>query len=716
MKVNPASIEKSKRALESFRLLTFENGLESKNDLWGDKYHALMALDDVEGFLKSRHWLVKRWEVFDLKKRVLFLSLIAIGQEHLLQSDPQQIVDGPKKEQAFLACLEHVETFYADIGGVIGYHCKVLELLCHPNSLRSDRFLKPPKFDCAEDRLKTEEAVNTALQMWAATALIIPAGGAGDRLNLMSSNKVPLPAAFLTLNGKSLLEGIIRDLQGCEYAAFKISGKRVLTPVAIMTSMEKDNHEQILQYLQKRNWFERPKESFKLFCQPSVPMISETGEWIAHNPWVLWTKPGGHGVMWRLAHCLGVFDWLRQKGCQKAIVRQINNCLAGSDNGLLALAGFGWLLKKPLGFVCCSRLPNMAEGVNAVVEKSVRGKFQYTLENIEYNELPSIFQKESGDSGFFSNVNLLFIDLNSIQSLSVRYPLPGLTINFKASVKSVKDGQEIRAGRLESTMQNISHHLITSFDQKLEQISANHLSAFAIFCERNKVLSAAKRSLSSTSSAETPQMAYRDLQSNYFDLLKKCQFSFPHSENSGALSPLIVSLHPALGPTWDLMIQKLRGGMISAGSELQLEIAEFDCEQLELEGSLRVFSLPGEIERKKNSTSLSNSNLEGRCTLRNVAVKNGGLVDKTRDDDWSGLTGSENSWQIYLNGMSEFEACDVVFRGPRKIEVPEGYKMVARQMKDDIHFEVTPLFKSWSWNCFFHHGICQLKRETIDLI
>ena len=41
----------------------------------------------------------------------------------------------------------------------------------------------------------------------------------------------------------------------------------------------------------------------------------------------------GHGVLWRLAQRSEIFDWLYQRGCQKAIVRQINNCLAGSVHG-----------------------------------------------------------------------------------------------------------------------------------------------------------------------------------------------------------------------------------------------------------------------------------------------------------------------------------------------------------------------------------------------
>ena len=66
-------------------------------------------------------------------------------------------------------------------------------------------------------------------------------GGAGDRLRLLDEKTgKPLPAAMLKFCGRTLLEGLLRDLQAREYSFYKLTGKRVITPVALMTSHEKE--------------------------------------------------------------------------------------------------------------------------------------------------------------------------------------------------------------------------------------------------------------------------------------------------------------------------------------------------------------------------------------------------------------------------------------------------------------------------------------------
>ena len=131
--------------------------------------------------------------------------------------------------------------------------------------------------------------------------------------------------------------------------------------------------------------------------------------------------------------------------------------MAGNDIGLLALAGLGWQLGKPLGFASCARKAGTAEGVNALLMRKGPESlgFTYAIENIEYTELPSDFEARAKNEPFSANVNLLFVDLQTMKKLSLEKPLPGLTINFKARVKYMKNGQLVEegAGRLESTMQ-----------------------------------------------------------------------------------------------------------------------------------------------------------------------------------------------------------------------------------------------------------------------
>lgn len=58
--------------------------------------------------------------------------------------------------------------------------------------------------------------------------------------------------------------------------------------------------------------------------QPLVPVVAaDDGRWLMHEPLQCILKPGGHGVIWKLAHDEKVFDWFRERGRKAAIVRQI---------------------------------------------------------------------------------------------------------------------------------------------------------------------------------------------------------------------------------------------------------------------------------------------------------------------------------------------------------------------------------------------------------
>ena len=55
-----------------------------------------------------------------------------------------------------------------------------------------------------------------------------------------------------------------------------------------------------------------------------IPAVAaEDGCWLISEPLAPILKPGGHGVIWKLAFDKGVFDWFYKKGCKSAIVRQI---------------------------------------------------------------------------------------------------------------------------------------------------------------------------------------------------------------------------------------------------------------------------------------------------------------------------------------------------------------------------------------------------------
>ncbi|KAG6418471.1 hypothetical protein SASPL_120675 [Salvia splendens] len=303
-----------------------------------DKLRVIDSDSRVKSFLKS--WRI-RFAGVSLSDRELFLlkCVAAAGQEHVLADFESGEIQmgmtslksalyglaemienwdgdggvgsqrvGQEKRAALrslLKMLGEVEHFYDCIGGIIGYQISVLELLAqstqeghttHWNgqtamSLRRQFVeIHPPSvLDLSENTEYASQAAFWGIEGLPDLGEIYPLGGSADRLGLVDPETGEcLPAAMLPYCGRTLLEGLIRDLQ------------------------------------------------------PLVPTIAaEDGHWIVKRPLEPVCKPGGHGVIWKLAHDKGVFKWFRSHARKGVTVRQISNVVAATDVTLLALAGIG---------------------------------------------------------------------------------------------------------------------------------------------------------------------------------------------------------------------------------------------------------------------------------------------------------------------------------------------------------------------------------------
>jgi hypothetical protein len=219
-------------------------------------------------------------------------------------------------------------------------------------------------------------------------------------------------------------------------------------------------------------------------------------------------------------------------------VRQINNPLAGTDQGLLALIGVGCEQKKSFGFLSCERLLNSDEGTNVLIEKQVEQGYDYCLTNIEYTEFA---QRGIGEvpahpgcsySIYPTNTNILFANIAAIRKILKICPIPGQLINMKSKVPYLDpDGNltQVTGGRLESTMQNIADYIIDHFPHQLDRKEYKvALQTFILYNSRSKTISTTKKSYKKGESpVSTPEQAFYDLLSNNFSLLKQCQFELP---------------------------------------------------------------------------------------------------------------------------------------------------------------------------------------------
>jgi len=607
-------------------------------------------------------FLPEKMPVFgkDVAKRYVLSSIFAIEEDSI-------VFYGVKDFECvdhFSSYLLELERAYSTIGGVIGYHLTFLDLLDKELIASQPRFFAPKGLDLSKETKDVKKAVLAGIANLPHFGEIYPVGGAGDRLQLKEDmTGEPLPAAFLQFQGIPLLEWLIRDIEAREYLYFKHTGEKIITPLALMTSKEKQNHERILAFLQEKRWFGRGRDHFFLFSQLSVPLITEEGHWVMKGVADPLLKPGGHGQLWQMGLEHGMFRWFEKKGRTKVLVRQINNPVAGSDHLLLGFAGQGVLSNKVFGFASCQRRVGAAEGMNVVAEDR-EGKRRLTC--IEYTQFQeSGLVDEPAHAGsmyskFPANTNILFADLKAVENAARLDPLPGKTINMKnrARFRDAKGlVREMYAGRLETMMQGVADAFADT---------AEDLQSYLVYGQRCKTISVTKRAYDPEKSLlETPPGCFYEMLHNARELLQEyCHVSVPpigsEREFLDQGPSFFFSYHPSLGPLYSIIAQKIQRGIVMPGSELVLEIADLELKDFTIDGSMRVFGC------------------HGRLSLRGVSVKNQGVVPQSGKTAWKGTLQRKESLCIEFEGEGELIADNISFVGNRHIFVPAGERLVIR--------------------------------------
>ncbi|KAH9767192.1 UTP--glucose-1-phosphate uridylyltransferase 3 [Citrus sinensis] len=748
--------------------------------------HKLSVLDSdsrLKNFFNDKHsnYFARVLASLNLDQLFLIKCVIAAGQEHVLNLEPEYVesearsdiksalyalvefidrldVNGRNSEakdavleieqvkdlNKLLKTLAEIEQFYDCVGGIIGYQVEVLELLAqskferkttksqHVHESMECQFLEihvPSGLDLSQN---TEYAAQAAL--WGIEGLpelgeIYPLGGSADRLGLVDHETGEcLPAAMLPYCGRTLLEGLIRDLQAREFLYFKLYGKQCITPVAIMTSSAKNNHERITSLCERLRWFGRGQSSFQLFEQPLVPAVdAEDGQWLVMRPFAPVCKPGGHGAIWKLAHDKGIFKWFHDNGRKGATVRQVSNVVAATDLTLLALAGIGLHHGKKLGFASCKRSSGATEGINVLIEKkNLDGKWAYGLSCIEYTEFDKFgitrgpFSSNGLQADFPANTNILYVDLASAElvgSSENERSLPGMVLNTKKPIvymDNFGDTHSVPGGRLECTMQNIADNFLNTYSSRCYKGVEDDLDTFMVYNERRRVTSSAKkkRKHADMSLHQTPEGSFLDILRNAYDILSQCDIKLPEIEGNDKYiddgPPYLILLHPALGLLWEVTRQKFKGGSVSKGSELQIEVAEFLWRNVQLDGSLIIVAenVMGSTRIADNGESiLQYGHRCGRCKLNNVKVLNKGIDWDCGDNTyWKHDVQWFEALKVILHGNAEFEASDVTLQGNHVFEVPDGHKLKITSGNSGLVVQLDPIEQnmmdtgSWHWN------------------
>lgn len=69
--------------------------------------------------------------------------------------------------------------------------------------------------------------------------------------------------------GAKISNSAVSHCKAREFLYFKLYGKQCITPVAIMTSSAKNNHEHITSLCERLSWFGRGRSTFQFFEQVS---------------------------------------------------------------------------------------------------------------------------------------------------------------------------------------------------------------------------------------------------------------------------------------------------------------------------------------------------------------------------------------------------------------------------------------------------------------
>ena len=722
--------------------------LRAGSDL-GAKDKVLASDPRVAAFLDARGPVARVLSNVGSEEAYLVKCVVAVGQEAVLESrasdDPIHVSNALR---ALCATLKHVESFYDMLGGVVGYQFAALELIheAHggpPATTASDLQTDArtdsddgagETRDAKDSRREGEPFSETAVTptptvdmhvppgpdlregggeyarlaaSWGLRELpkmaeVYPLGGAGDRLGLEDPETgESLPAALLNYNGRTLIEGLLRDLTAREWLYYKTFGEHVKTPVAIMTSAAKGNHARISSLIREKDFFGRGESGFRLFEQPLVPVVTvRGGAWVVDDDKEMSValKPGGHGAIWKLMHDQGVFTWLSAQKRVGATVRQITNPMAGTDTTIFALSGVGARENKAMGFASCERHLGAAEGVNVLVERGpdARGRFAYGVSNVEYTVLQRHGISDepvapgSSEARFPANTNVLYIGLEKIQKAlesSPRGAFPGMLVNLSKPV--TKDG--VRGGRLETSMQNIADALegFSAPGERLPPGRWGELPTFVLYSSRRRITSSAKKKRdvtqppSAQNLAQTPDGSFLDLLRNAADLLDRCGVARPAHDGGDARTYLdegpgfIFCADPAIGPLWDVTAQKIRGGALRDRAEVRLEIAELEWRDVEVDGSLLVTAtapLGGTSPATK--TRVFDDTKCGRARLRDVTVRNKGVDwSAPGTQAWSAALTRAESCVFTIHGDGELDARGVVLRGDAKYAVPAGKRL-----------------------------------------
>ena len=150
------------------------------------KVKFLLGCPNVQAFLASCPFLQKYLLTVDLESQLALLSVFVLDQGPIVFQGLNTLQDPKPSLNSLIQSLLPVETNYSALGGIIGYHLKILQLIQENNSppqatVSECSFIKPEGLDISQETPTVKKYIRQGIEALPYMAEIYPVGGAGDR-------------------------------------------------------------------------------------------------------------------------------------------------------------------------------------------------------------------------------------------------------------------------------------------------------------------------------------------------------------------------------------------------------------------------------------------------------------------------------------------------------------------------------------------------------
>lgn len=217
---------------------------------------------------------------------------------------------------------------------------------------------------------------------------VLVAGGLGERLGY-TDIKVSLPVQVTT--GMCYLELYVQQILAMQRYSNKLAGTDRVVPLVIMTS--DDTHAKTVALLEAHGNFGAAPGQITILKQEKVAAITDNEGHIAmeeKDPYVIDTKPHGHGDVHTLLASSGVAKKWNEEGRKYIVFFQDTNSLCFT----VTIAAIG--VSEEMDFEVNSvAVPRKAKDAVGGITKLVRADGSSITVNVEYNQLEPML-KASG--------------------------------------------------------------------------------------------------------------------------------------------------------------------------------------------------------------------------------------------------------------------------------------------------------------------------------